>query len=1137
MNIKQYVIDNNLNVEWLLSDRVLSINQINYCVVSDKEIMIDESFEIVLDDEDVHLIEEYNCHNIIFELGEWWFYSSIERTQLIPFKYIHQASQSTPYVHLGIHGMYEICNGSRSYKDWCKKAKFLNISTLGICEYNSLAGTLQFQQDCKDNGIKSILGITVVVKNSTNHTYLVKLFAKNDKGWNNILKVNKAVNVDNEGFIYETDLFQYLHNVYVIHQEYNQHTSKVLSHYRECCDTDSVFFQIDPVQWKSDDRDKKHLENIKAIVDSDLPGIILADSYYLDKTDSRVKELLNKIGKLNRENQSIDQWFKTREEITSSLLSLFTDLNKGQSLIDVWFNNAVCIEQGCDFRIPTGIFHLPEYKLSKIEDLLHGDKYTLFFNLIEEGMRKKIIDKQIDPTPYYERIDEEFGVIDKGGFVDYFLILSDIINWSKENGILTGIGRGSAGGSLIAFLLGITRVDPIKYDLLFSRFLNEGRIGRGLPDIDTDFSGERRDEVKRYMEQRYGIDNVCSIGTYGTFKTKAAIRDLSRFSNVSLQTVNYFAAMIEESNSSYEDIFKQAVANKRFKEFVQESYDTINDLPLILGQPKTCSIHAAGVIITPDQRDSQPCTIFDWIPVKKMDGVLVSEWEGPQIETAGFLKEDILGIKQLDKFSEIFKLIKANGGQVPDLDNIQTDDPDVYELFCQGLNQDLFHFGSVGLTNYSQSVKPRNIEELIAMIAVYRPGAMEYGAHDDYVKIKMGKKEPQYDHPIVAEVTKPTLSLMIYQEQAMKICQVLAGFSPVEADDVRKYIGKKQMDKLKIVKDKFIKGAAKNDCSPDIAEKIWNKIEAFGGYAFNKSHSAAYALTGYFCQWLKWHYPIEFWTVSLQFAEEKDIPSRINEISRLQNIKILSPDINKSQMAFSSSVEENAIYWSIGKIRNVGEVALAAIVNDRNSNGKYFSIEEFYGRMDKRKVNKTCIVNLILAGCFDQVEGIEKVQQRKDLLIKFFELIKQPLPEIYSQPQVKHEWFWFLEQKRVSGSGILDYTTLFDQFTQIDSIERYHCPPQKILLDENVNCEAVLVGIVVDVIEKKSKKGLFAQVIIEHNNALGEVTLWNESWEIYKNDLIENIGRIAAINGTIVADKWKQHNIIHSHINTKVQII
>lgn len=1008
-------------------------------------------------------------------------------------------------------------------------------------------------------------------------------------------------------------------------------------------------------------------------------------------------------------------------------------------------------------------------------------------------------------------------------------------------------------------------------------------------DIDTDVAGSRRDDVKRYIESRYGVDNVCSIGTYGTLKIKAAIRDLLRLKGIPPQEVNYFAAMISDGDT-FTQLFYDQAQSPPLKKFLMENYEILNDIPLILNQPKNASVHAAGVVITPikDGKDS----IYNWLPVKKMDGVLISEWEGTELETAGFLKEDILGIKQLDKFMDIIDLIKLNGKHPPSFESIDYNDDNVLELFRKGWNQDVFHFGSVGLTSYSQDVKPESIEELIAMIALYRPGVMEFGAHEHYVQIKFGRRDPDYDWGC-EEITKTTYSVLCvaenskvtsngrcveiqnikegdsvltedgtykrvqkffnngikptvrirtsfgeelivtedhkvltatgwksagslsnrdivkgfwmyrfkrakigdlkdwliglfladghsaagveiscgskewarfvckigrkvfpnmkniklfnrdngkgsicwsvqfnqtkrrnggfranhipnefnlllkeyglfrktknnkfwpkqwtlstiagfiegdgcsqsskvtvankklayglfqslqesriyssyfeqdgyysvtfkdfdnkipfqkkkfttnrtyvprkyfpsklpsnhklyrhtmkrlqklsfiskdlvvevggkiehdiwgrvlsvkkdidrqvydltvdtnhsfvvgglvvhncYQEQAMKICQVVGGFTPAEADDVRKGIGKKIPEQLAAYRDKFVQGAAQKGCPQGEAIKIWNKIEAFGAYAFNRSHSCAYSMTGYFCQYLKYYYPMEFWTVSLQYANEEEIPHRINEIRKIGGITIMPPDINKSQTIFTSDFNTNTIYWSLGKIKFVGDGAVHSIIEERKTNGQYFSLEEFISRVSGRSVNKRVILNLILAGCFDSIYNISNIKERIKIVTMFFTLRSEVVPEEFITDS---EFFWFSKQREVSGSGYFDYSKVIS-ISEIPFAPQKYLTPDEILLSDNIDTHAVGVGVLVDCLRKKSKKGEFGQLVIDHNNQIMEVTLWNETWMKYKNIIENSIGRAIVVNGMVRDDRYKKHNIIHSTDDTIVEI-
>jgi DNA polymerase III alpha subunit len=489
-------------------------------------------------------------------------------------------------------------------------------------------------------------------------------------------------------------------------------------------------------------------------------------------------------------------------------------------------------------------FHLPDYVLTEEQSKNFKDKNELFLSLVEEGFKIRV--PKGKEKEYRERLDREIGVISQGyNLEDYFLILWDIIHWCDSNNILVGIGRGSAGGCLISFLLGIVRLDPIKYDLLFERFLNENRIKKSLPDVDCDFEGLRRDDIKAYMENRFGLDNVCSVGTYANMKLKMAISDLAKLNNIDFATSKMITAIlddVENEGTKWDDIFRLCSTSERLRSFVKYNGDIINDIQLILMQPRSASVHACATIVTPSNK-----TIFEWFPVKKMKNkndqdVLVSEWEGFYLDKAGFLKEDILGIQQLDKFKFIMNLVKSNRDKTIDIYNLNLEDKKVFKYFSNGWNEDVFQFGTRGLKQYSKEVRPDSVEELTAMNALFRPGAMKSNAHSDYVDIKFGKKEPEYDY-MLKSVTSKTYGLYIYQEQTMLAAQKLGGFTLAEADMMRKVMlnsaGKKQeRDKFYLYMNAFVDGAVKNGCDKNEATRIWNKLEAFAAYGFNRCFSA-----------------------------------------------------------------------------------------------------------------------------------------------------------------------------------------------------------------------------------------------------------------------------------------------------------
>lgn len=1134
--IKDWILNNHLDVEWI-NDMSFLLDGKKYLFIKHKNGKIfNDQFDLLVGQEEseLALLADHPFDYYCFQFGDKVYYSPRlqDKIELNILRYRGKAKDIFGIPYLGVHGGYELCNGSRVYEDWCKKASFLGITHLAICERNTLAGVLKFQITCKKHNIIPIIGMTAIVKNSNGDRYQVKIFVRNQEGWQSLLKINRQINVENsERYVDEEYLLSDHRGIIVVLGEIILN-DEALRQYR-ITDNTEFYFQIDPAQYKSVERDKKKLEAYKQYVrhyQSKIPPVIICDSYYLEQQDHHIKKTLNTIGNIGFDHQSEDQFFKPANVIVDQLQEMFTTLEGKDQLIDTALENVYRIADQCNFTVELGQLKLPQYKMTEEESKQYHTNTDLLWGLIQKGLEDKVIAKDKDIDVFLERIETEVKVIEKSGVIDYFLILADIITWSKNNGILSGIGRGSAAGSAVAYLLNLTKLDPIQYDLLFERFLNEGRAGKSLPDIDSDFPTSRRDDVKRYIEQRYGANNVCSIGTYGTFKIKAALKDLCRMKGIPPQTVNYFSVMLSDREDEFHSLFYDAVQSTALKDFISQNVDVVSDIPLILNQPKNASMHAAGVVITPTYGGDE--TIYTWMPVKKVDGVLVSEWEGPELEAAGYLKEDILGIKQLDKFTDILKYVWQNYNQRIDFEDIDYNDQEVYKLFQKGYNQDLFHFGSVGLTSYSQEVKPESIEELIAMIALYRPGAMEFRAHEDYVKIKFGKKEPQYDFGL-KEITESTYGLYIYQEQVMKACQVLGGVSLVEADDIRKAMGKKDLEKLKSFKAKFIRNAISKGCKELEANKIWNKLEAFAEYGFNRSHAAAYAMTGYFCQYLKCYYPMEFWTVSLQYADEDEIPQRIAEIRKLQHITILPPDINNSQKQFTSDFETNTIYWSLSKIKFAGEGSIDTIIKERESNGKFFSIEEFYSRVPKRTVNKRVVVNLILSGCFDQLYNIEVIEQRRDLLKQFYELIGEDLPSEYD---TNLEFFWFLQQKQISGSGYFDYSKLISN-SEIPKIDIRYLTPDRVLLPDNVDCEGVVIGMLVDVIQKNSKKGLFAQLILDHNNEVIEITLWSEKWEEYKEILEKSKEKIIIVSGKVVSDRYKKHNIIHSTNDTIVEII
>lgn len=1156
----------------------LDYNHIQYRQHSDLITIDGKEYRVidppVLFDKDLKLMgkDTYEpADRYIFNTGGQFYYTpaDADTIQFNILKYIGKYESkldvsNTP--HLGVHGGYELMNGSGDYKDWVRKAKFLGIDTLGIVEKNTLSGVMAFQTECKDAGVASVIGATYQVlmpakiSGNPDTPIDIKFYVMNDTGWRNILIFNSKINVDGVDIMLE-DLRGHTDGLMMVIPYGYMLTDVIASTFKDLCS--HVFYQLDSVRYSNMDRDMEALKALKVYLTKyypikskhHIPVVLINDSYYLDKDYSHIKKKLNDAVKrfcIDSDNQH----FKSIDETFDTISRLFgEDDDRLYDIIGIACNNANEIATACTFNIITGVFFMPKFDQTRIDApvSLSLSNEDLFWSLISDGFVRKLGDRTIDATrqdEYVSRIETECEVIMEGGFVDYFLILWDIVRWSHINGILTGIGRGSAGGSLVSYLLGITQLDPIKYNLLFERFLNKGRIGKSLPDIDVDFEGDRRGEVKRYISRVYGNDNVCSIGTFSKLKIKAAMKELGQ--NVDYSTINFMTSQIIDREGDWEEVFRSALRSIPLKKFVSNNVNLINDIRIIIGQPKNESIHACATLIIP-QKDNMgnDRNLFSWIPIRKIGDDYVSEWEGEYLDKAGFLKEDILGISRLDKFRHIINLIKGNTGEDIDIYSIPVDDDDVYKLFKLGMNEDVFHFHTPGMVRMSKELLPNKIGDLIDMNALHRPAAMEVGSHTEYLSVRNGLKQPKFDWGL-KDTVKDTNGILLYQEQVMEAVSVLGGFTLTEADDIRKAMGKKKPEIIEPYKNQFIDNAIKIGCPDEEAAKIWHKLEVFAGYGFNRSHAAAYAITGYISQWFKVKYPIHFWTSALQFADDKEIPgfiSEMNSLSKLEwyknKVNYTYPDINKSGDKFVAIYNENTIYWSLLKLKEVGAVAVKEIMEVRESGGAFYSISDFFMRVNRKRVNKKVIDSLIFSGCFDSIYNMKSVKDRRQIFEEYCNVSKVK-SEAYDDVFVgisDYTFWWAIQQRRVSGIGFVDYADLVS-WVKFAGRGKY-VTPDKIYDKYFVSwCEGFLnyvtvAGIIVavDVHKPRGKSGKdFANVQIDTNGSLRWITMWSEIWSVYSGKIQQGIGAILIINGKVREDKWKKENVVETDSQTKLMI-
>lgn len=1135
--------------------------------------IIDEDFAFILSDEEFDLLDEKKVNYILFEFGKKFYYSSLKQSknryneiiykpEFNDFKYLGTTKETTedtfPFVHLGVHSEYEMLNGSGACELWAKKAAFMKVKALGICDKNTMAGVLSFQTACEKKGVKSIIGETVTVaidyseEKQNQETFELKLYVLNYEGWKNLLLINKAINVDYDGFIPDTLLYTLGKGLCCVvpkESEFNYvkddkaKVIKLIAKYKKTFD--QVYYQIDTVEYTSQQLFRKHLENIDTYImkyKRFIKPILINDSYYLDAEEGGLKSLLNKVsGKAAPESNN--QFFKSFMDTLES----YKEWGEVSELWDVILSGrhyAEKLTDKIDFRINTGERKLPHFEVKDVEGL--------FFQELERGINERLGD--LPPKKmkeYLKQIETECAVIVPNGLCDYFMILWDIIKWCRDNDINTGPGRGSVCGSLIAYCLHITDVDPLKYGLMFERFLNETRVSGeraksadSMPDIDVDFPTEFRDAVKEYIKEKYGYAYTCSIGTYTRMKLKTCIKDFGKVKGLSFDLTNKLTKDIDDQiEYTWGDLIEYASKSKLLFKFVQENPELVHMTKYALLQPKAESVHPSAVIIVPkhavDGTDRE-MDLWEWMPVKKIDGVLVSEWEGKYIDKSGFLKEDILGLSQLDKFKSILKLIEKNCRKKIDVNKIPLDDEATFRYFKRGWNEDVFQFGTTGLMNYCRQVKPDSLENLIAMTALFRPGPMELNAHQDFADIKNGKKKPVYDFGM-EDITKETYGLYVYQEQVMQAV-VVGGLTKVESDVLRTTIKKKDVKTLASFGDKFKEGYAKLLSKNGIknpeeyANHVWDKLLAFSGYGFNKSHAAAYSIMSYWSQWFKVNYPLEFWTTALQFSKEGEVPYRLAELKKTgAEIEIRPPDVNFSDINFTCDAKEQRIFFSLTKIKGVGEVAVKNIMDTRHAGGQFYSLEEFLSRVPS-KVNKTVVKCLIVAGAFDLIEGVNNPRDRKKLLEKYLESKNESLPEEYSGADSNSNAFWILEQKRLTGFGEVDYETMIRDAIPNKRLSKLYVNDSEFLATKE-KTEVVIAGKLIFYRERDIKNGKMCSIQIDCNNTILNAILWPDAYEKIDEDIANLKGCIVALSGTVEKDRYRNEKNLYSNNKTKLYVI
>ncbi|MFQ5629930.1 MAG: DNA polymerase III subunit alpha, partial [bacterium] len=612
------------------------------------------------------------------------------------------------------------------------------------------------------------------------------------------------------------------------------------------------------------------------------------------------------------------------------------------------------VAEKCNVEIDFKTIHLPHFELPDEDKNLNLDEY------LEKLTKTELLHRYPNPTKeIYERLEYELGVIKRTGYAGYFLIVWDFIRAAQEMGIPVGPGRGSAAGSLVAYCLKITNIDPLEYNLLFERFLNPERVT--MPDIDIDFCYEQREKVIEYVRQKYGENNVTQIITFGTMAARAVIRDVGRVLQISYGEVDKIAKMIPATLGIKLNDALETVQDLRDIADSEETFKHLIDYSKVLeGLARHASTHAAGVVITPG-------ALTNYSPLFRSSGSgdVTTQYDMKCLEATGVLKMDFLGLRTLTVIDHTLKALKQRGIEI-DIDRIPLDDPDTYKIFGEGETAAIFQFESNGMREYLRKLKPQTISDLIAMNALYRPGPMDM--IDDFISRKHGKQKIEYTHPKLEPILKETYGIIVYQEQVMQIASAMAGFSLAKSDLLRRAMGKKKADLMAEMRQEFIKGAVELKVDRKVAEEVFDLMDKFARYGFNKSHSACYSVVAYQTAYLKAHYTAEFMAATM--TSEMGSTDRIvffMEECRRMNIEVLPPDVNESLAQFS--VVEGKIRFGLGAVKNVGLGAIESIVSARNKDGKFATIYDFCQRIDLRQANKKVLESLIQAGAMDSLEG------------------------------------------------------------------------------------------------------------------------------------------------------------------------
>jgi DNA polymerase-3 subunit alpha len=940
------------------------------------------------------------------------------------------------FVHLHNHSYYSLLQSPSSPKQIISKAKEQGAKAVALTDNAVTYGGIEFYQECKKQNIKAILGMEVYLAPRTlyhkenkfdGRPYNLVLLAKDNTGYENLLKLSSIAHLEgmyykpridketlkkhSKGLIALSGGFTGEIHQAILNGKLDEDVFEIINSYLDIFSKENFYFEIayrpnTPAQMELNEKLYEYGQKLK------IPLVIGQNTYYSDISEQEAQDILTCIG-TNR------QFSEDRPTIIDDDYSMI-DPKEIKSVFSEWpeaIKNTSKIADTCEIKFDLGKYHIPEFYPPKnhttktpidyfrsqcIEGL--KERYPEFLKHLEKINWQNLDNSTISNQKQTEenklkaptnnlkegeniakRFEYEFSIIKKMGFESYFLIVWDYIKWAKNNQILVGPGRGSGAGSIIAYALKITNINPLNFDLLFERFLNPERIS--MPDFDIDFQDNKRNDVIKYVSEKYGQDHVAQISTFGTMAARAAVKDVGRAFGINFQEMNDFAKLIPERpgttlNQAYEEEGDLRTVLKENQE-MKKVWDTAKKLE---GVVRHISVHACAVVIS-----KNPLLKYSALQYPPKDQTtIISQYSAHPLEDLGLLKMDFLGLKNLTILDRAIKNIKKFNGKTIDLDKIELEDEKTYEVFQKAQTTGIFQFESSGMKRYLEKLKPTVFSDLIAMAALYRPGPLNSGMTDSFIKRKNGEEQITYPHPSMEEALKDTYGVVVYQEQIMKLSQIMANFTGGQADTLRKAMGKKIQELMEKMKKEFIEGCLNNNISQKIAEKVWQGWEEFAKYGFNKSHSACYALIAYQTAYLKAYYPTEFMAALLTSDQNNADRVAIEiEESRNLNINILPPSVNESFHHFTV-VKNREIRFGLNAIKNLGDSCAENIIKARGKENIIFnSLEDFLERMDLNQLNKKNLEALIFSGALDELGNRKQMYENLEILIDYAKISHQ----------------------------------------------------------------------------------------------------------------------------------------------------